>query len=198
MDHITLKNGKGVVAKITNDGALLTELDVPTATATGDVVLATHLEGYLDRSQPLLRRDRRPVRQPDRQGQVHPRRQGVHARRQQRRQPPARRHQGLRQGGLEGRGRSDRARRAGGHASPTPAPTARRAIPATSTRRVTYTLTDDNELQIDYTATTDKPTAGQPDEPQLLQPRRRRRSRDDPRPRAACSTPTATRRSTTP
>ena len=39
-----------------------------------------------------------------------------------------------------------------------PAPTARRAIRATLATKVTYTLTDKNELRVDYEATTDKPT----------------------------------------
>ena len=53
------------------------------------------------------------------------------------------------------RGRPTRRRRAVHlHA----APTARRATPATCTVTVTYTLTDDNELKIDYHATTDKAT----------------------------------------
>ena len=52
-----------------------------TAGTVGDVVLGyDDLDGY-SRSNPVLRRDRRPLRQPHRQGRVHPRRAGLHARR---------------------------------------------------------------------------------------------------------------------
>ena len=61
----------------------------------------------------------------------------------------------------------------GAQAQPTPARTARRATRARSTVEVTYTLTDDNEIVIDYEATTDKADDRQPDQPRLLQPRRR-------------------------
>ena len=43
--------------------------------------------------------------------------------------------------------------------------------------KVTYTLTDDNELVIDYEATTDKATVDQPQPAQLFQSRRRRHRR---------------------
>ena len=100
-----LTNGK-ITAKVMTYGAILTEIDVPDRDGKpADVVLGfDNLEGYLGRP-PLLRRDRRPGRQPDRQGEVHARRQGLHPRRQQRPEHAPRRHQGLRQGRLEGRGR---------------------------------------------------------------------------------------------
>ena len=55
-------------------------------------------------------------------------------------------------------GRPSRRRRDKPSRSRARAPTARRAIPATCQVRVTYTLTDENELIVDYHATTDKPT----------------------------------------
>ena len=50
---------------------------------------------------------------------------------------------------------------------------------------VTYTLTDNDEIRIDYHATTDEPTHGQPDQPRLLESggrrlRHDRRARADP------------------
>ena len=60
---------------------------------------------------------------------------------------------------------------------------------------VTYTLTNDDELRIDYEAETDKKTVAQPDEPRLLEPRgpgqRRRpgpRADDQRRPGSRSST----------
>ena len=91
-----------------------------------------NLEGYL-KEVALLRRHRRPLWQPHRQRALHARRQDLHAGRQQRAEHAARRPQGLRQGGVEGRAvRAARRSRARAHA--TSAPTATRAIPARSRR----------------------------------------------------------------
>ncbi len=59
--------------------------------------------GGLPGAQPVLRRGRRPVRQPHRARQVHPRRHRVPASAQRRREQPARRRPGLRQAGVAGR-----------------------------------------------------------------------------------------------
>ena len=77
---------------------------------------------------------------------------------QQRPEPPPRRHEGLRQGRLEGRAGPAANDWWASTLHATSAPTATRATPATLTAKVIYTLTDDNELKMDYTATTDKPT----------------------------------------
>ena len=94
----------------------------------------------------------------------------------------ARRQQGLRQGAVGGRDAGDAAK-GRRRRSRAPARTAKKAIPATSPSRVTYTLTDKNELIVDYHATTDKPTRRQSDAAQLLQPRGRGLGRH-PRPSA--------------
>ena len=60
--------------------------------------------------------------------------------------------------------------------------------------RVTYTLTNSNELVIDYEATTDKTTAHQSEPAQLFQSRWRRHRRHSES-RSSCSMPTASRRS---
>ena len=136
---------------------------------TADVALGfDNLADYLA-EQPVLRRDRRPVRQPHRQGQVHARRQRLHAGRQQRRRTPARRHKGF----------DKQVWKADGQSPPTAASadaqlhrarTARRAIPGTLDGRRHLHADDDNELRIDYHATTDKADGRQPHEPHLLQP----------------------------
>ena len=113
---------------------------------------------------------------------------------QQRPEHPARRHQGLRQGGLGGRaGRCDGG--AGVELSYT-SPDGEEGYPGHARRSTSPTRSpSDNELRIDYDATTDKATVDQPHQPHLLQPRRRGLGRRL-RPRADGSTPTATRRST--
>ena len=77
--------------------------------------------------------------------------------------------QGLRQGRLEGRDASDGRAGAGADLRQ---PGRRGRLSRQPDVDVTYTLTDDNELKIDYTATTDKDTVAQPDQPLLLQPGR--------------------------
>ena len=183
VDAYTLTNAKGMSAKIITYGAIVTELHVPDRNGkTADVVLgfdtsSDYLAGHpyfgaiagrvanriakgkftLDGKEYTLAVNNGP-------NHLH--------------------------GGVKGfdkqvwkaRGRSP-ARRARRSSSPTPAPTARRAIPGRSTSRVTYTLTDDNALRIDYTRHHRQGDAGQPHQPQLLQPGRPRRGHD-PRPRA--------------
>ena len=82
----------------------------------------------------------------------------VHQRRPQ--PPPRRQWPSARQGRVEGEPfpKGDGDRRSGREVHATPAPTAKKATPASSSATVTYTLTDNNELQIEYAATTDKPT----------------------------------------
>ena len=133
VDIYTLTNAHGLKARIMTYGAILVSLELPDRTgALADCVLGYDSARRLSQEQPLLRRDRRPLRQPHRQGPLHPRRQDVHAGHQQRRQPPARRAEGLRQGRLDGRAvRGGRRGRRQAHA--TSAGTARKATPATST-----------------------------------------------------------------
>ena len=102
-----LKNGRMTV-KVMTYGAIITELHVPDRQGKpGDVVLGfDNLEGYLG-GNPYLRGHGRARRQPDRQGEVHPRRQGVQAGPQQRPQLLARRAEGVRQG-ASGRPRRSR------------------------------------------------------------------------------------------
>ena len=76
VDIYTLTNAKGAVAKITNYGAIVTELHMPDkAGKMGDVVLGfDNVDDYVE-EEPVLRRDRRPRREPDRERDVHARRQ---------------------------------------------------------------------------------------------------------------------------
>ena len=100
----------------------------------------------------------RPRRQSHRRRQVHARRQGIHARQERRPQHAARRRQAQpRQSRLERQAVREQGRRRAS-SSRTPAPTAKKAFPASWRCKVTYTLTDKNELRIDYEATTDKAT----------------------------------------
>ena len=107
-----LTNGRMTV-KVMTYGAIVTELHVPDRRReAGRRRPGLRRPRGLPGQQPLLRGHDRAGRQPDRQGEVHTRRQGVHAGRQQRPQLLARRAEGVRQGGLEGRG-GLRARRPG-------------------------------------------------------------------------------------
>ena len=103
----TLTNRNGMTAKVMTYGATLTELLVPDKTGTpGNIVLGFDtIEPYLA-GVPYFGCDGRPRGQPDREGHVHAERQDLQARHQQRAEPPARRPQGVRQGGVEGRGRA--------------------------------------------------------------------------------------------
>ncbi len=104
VDVYTLVNARGLRARIMTYGATLVSLELPDrAGVSGRLRAGLRQPGRLSQEQPLLRRDRRPLRQPHRQGPLHPGRQGLHPGRQQRRQPSARRAEGLRQGRLDGR-----------------------------------------------------------------------------------------------
>ena len=81
-------------------------------------------------------------------GTLHPRRQEVHARRQQRPELPARRAKGFDKRVWK----ASRSRRPRGLAVELTyvSPDGEEGYPGTLTAKVTYTLTDDNELRIDY------------------------------------------------
>ena len=100
----TLTNKNNVVVKCIEYGAIITEIHVPDKNGKfADVALGfDNLDGYL-KGHPYFGANAGRVRQPHRQGQVHPRRQGVHARHEQRAEPPARRQGRVRQEVLEGR-----------------------------------------------------------------------------------------------
>ncbi len=100
----TLTNKNNVVVKATEYGGIITEIHVPDKNGKfADVVLGfDKLDGYL-KGHPYFGSNAGRCAQPHREGQVHPRRQGVHAGDEQRPEPPARRQRGLRQEVLEGR-----------------------------------------------------------------------------------------------
>ena len=93
VDLYTLTNAKGAVAKITNYGAIVTELHVPDRDGKmGDVVLGfDNVDDYVE-EEPVLRRHRRPRREPDQGRDLRAGRQDVQAEREQQAPPPARRH----------------------------------------------------------------------------------------------------------
>ena len=105
---------------------------------------------------PVLRRHRRPLRQPHRRRRTFTL-DGteLHAGEEQRPEPPARRRQGLRQAGVERAGRCQGATRVEFTRT---SPDGEEGYPGQPRVRVTYTLTDKNELIVDYHATTDKAT----------------------------------------
>ena len=115
----SLKSGNGMTVKITNYGGVVQSILVPdrngnsvnvalgfqtlkdyvsdfTQGATGNAVAAVRRVG-----RHVLRRDHRPVREPDRQRVVHAQRQALHARRQQRPEHAPRRVPRLEHPGLE-------------------------------------------------------------------------------------------------
>jgi aldose 1-epimerase len=153
----TLTNANGLIAKITNYGGIVTELRTPDRNGKlADIVLGfENLDGYLKRAS-LFRRDGRPGRQPHREGRVRARRPDLQACRQQRPEPSARRHQGLRQGGVGRRADGDR-RRPSAEAHYL-SPDGEEGYPGSLDATVVYTLTNDDELRLDISATTDKAT----------------------------------------
>ena len=104
VEAFTLTNAHGMEVKAITLGGIITSLKVPDkAGQLGDVVLGFDtLEGYLGKSPffgTIVGRYGNRIGK----GDVHDRRHEVHAADQQRREPPARRAAGLRQGQLEGR-----------------------------------------------------------------------------------------------
>ncbi len=108
-----LTNGK-MTAKVMTYGAILTELACRTGTGRRPTwsSASTRLAGYLAGTSAFRGHDR-PGRQPDRQGAVHARRQGIQAGRQQRAQLAARRRSrgSTRSSGRRGRLGAGRSRR---------------------------------------------------------------------------------------
>ena len=104
VDIYTLTNASGLEARVMTYGAILVSLKVPDRNGVlADVNLGFDTLAGLSRHAPVLRGHHRALRQPHRQGPVHPGRRRVQARPEQQRQHPPRRDQGLRQGRLEGR-----------------------------------------------------------------------------------------------
>ena len=155
VDLYTLTNANGLVAKVTNYGTIITELHVPDRTGkSGRRRAGLRQPRAIPQGASLFRLHRRAGGQPHRQRPVHAGREDLHAGDQQRPEPPAWRAQGLRQGGLEGRSRRPGAAVKFTYTSPD----GEEGYPGTLAVAVTMTLTDANELRLDYRATTDKAT----------------------------------------
>ena len=154
----TLTNANGMEVKIMTYGGIIQSVRVPDRDGNvANVTLnAPDLEGYLD-GHPVLRQHHRPIRQPHRPRHVHPRWRDVPPRDEQQRGEPL-------HGGevgfdkvvweatevTDGDG-------VGLMLSRT-SPDGEEGYPGALTTEVTYTLTDADEIRIDYHATTDAPT----------------------------------------
>ena len=158
VDLITLRNGNGVEMTVLSYGGIIMTLRTPDrAGQIDDIVLGRRtLNGYIDKS-PYFGCIDRPLRQPHRQGQVHARRQGTTRSRPTtaRTTCTAARRAGTRRSGSP---RRSATRRASGVKLRHTSPDGDEGYPGTVKAIVTYTLTDQNELIVDYHATTDKPT----------------------------------------
>ena len=191
IDQFTLANKHGMTVKIITYGGIVTEINMPgprrQASRTSRSASTTSPTTW---QEPVLRRDHRALCESHREWQVHARRQTYTLAQEQRPERAARRHQGLRQGGVDRA--TDRARRAS--SSATRARTARRAIPARSSRRDLHA--HEQERAEDRLPRHDRQGDGrQPHEPHLLQSGGEGVGRH-PRPRARGSRRTTTRRST--
>ena len=91
VDLYTLTNSAAMQARITNYGGIVVSLMTPDRNGSmDDVVLGfDSLDGYLQAAATSARY--RPLWQSHRQGRVHARRHELHARQEQRREPPSRR-----------------------------------------------------------------------------------------------------------
>ena len=156
VDMFTLRNANGIEVQAITYGGIITSLRVPDRNgAFGDIVLGFDDLDAVPQGPSVLRRDHRPLRQPHRGRPVHARRRDLYAREEQRAEPLHGGNEGLRQGVWSAEPSAERRRRRV-HAHE---PGRRGGLSrATLKARVTYTLTDKNELIVDYHATTDKPT----------------------------------------
>ena len=140
VELFTLKNAHGLEARVMTWGATLVSMHTPDRNGgSGHHARLRHAR-RLPRQASVFWQHRRSLREPHREGKIHTRRQGIHTRHEQRREPSARRNQGLRQE-LEGSGKG--------------IPTGSKAVrfsttsvdseegyPGTLHASVTYTLTD--------------------------------------------------------
>ena len=153
----TLTNAKGAEARITTYGGIVVSLKVPDrAGAMGDVVARIRQPGRLSAaaSAALLRRADRTLRQSHRQGEVH-------ARTARNTRWPRTTATIISMAGCEASTRwSGRPKKAPGQSLELTylSKDGEEGYPGNLTSTVTYTLTDNNELKIDYPATTDKTT----------------------------------------
>ena len=196
VDVVTLRNDSGMGVRVATYGGTIISMRVPDRSgAADDIVLGfDDVATYFTKSPffgALIGRYGNRIAK----GKFTLDGTTLHAGDEQRTESPARRQQGLGQGGL---GRPSRSRRATASAScsSTRAPTATRDIPATVNADVTYTLTGRNGFTIDYHATTDKPTVINLTQHTLLQSCRREGGRHS-RPRADPQRRPSTRLSTT-
>ena len=158
IEQFTLTNKNGVEVKAITYGGIITSITTPDRTgAMGDIVLGfDSLDGYLAGSS-VLRRDRRPLRQPHREGPLHDRRQEYKLATNN---GPNHLH-----GGIKGFDKQV------WNAEILPPMAGQSSVAFTYTSadgeegypgklnvEVTYTLNDKNELIVDYLARTDKAT----------------------------------------
>jgi aldose 1-epimerase len=156
VERFTLTNAGGMVVEAIGYGGIITSLSVPDRNGTmGDVVLGFDRSRGLPRRAPVLRRDHRPLRQPHREW---------NASRSTGRPTRSRRTTGRTICTAASRGST----RSCGSAEPVAgqnaiaftrtSPDGEEGYPGNLKVRVTYTLTDRNELIVEYRATTDKAT----------------------------------------
>ena len=157
VEQFTLTNKNGVEVRAITYGGIITSIKMPDRTGTiGDIVLGfDSLDGYLA-GHPFF--GAIVGRYGNRIAKGRFTLDGRNtARDQQRPESSARRHQGLRQGGLEGGDLPPIGGQSGVVFTYTSAD-GEEGYPGKLTVEVTYTLTDNNELIVDYHARTDKAT----------------------------------------
>ena len=155
VELFTLTNANGVEVRAITYGGIITSLRVPDRTGKlDDIVLGFDTPRRLSEGPSpffgaIIGRYGNRIAK----GAVHARRQDLQARDQQRAEPPARRHQGVRQGAVDGGagGRQQCASRSRG-----PARTAKRAIPGNL--RVAGHLHPDRQERARSSTTTPRPT----------------------------------------